>query len=116
MAAMPHAAVNGIELCYESFGDDADPTLLLVSGLGSQMISWYEPFCEALAGRGLRVVRFDNRDTGGSTRFGAAGTPNVRGAMGGGDVEVPTWPTTPPGCSTTWVPSGRTSRAPRWAA
>lgn len=60
---------NGIELAYESFGDEADETILLIAGLGTQMIRWTVPFCEALAARGYRVIRFDNRDTGCSTHF-----------------------------------------------
>lgn len=88
MAAMPIAASNGIEICYETFGSPDDPTLLLVMGLGSQMIHWQDDFCAALADRAFHVVRFDNRDTGGSTRFDGD-TPNVRAAMGGGEVTVP---------------------------
>jgi pimeloyl-ACP methyl ester carboxylesterase len=89
MAAMPIAASNGIEICYDTFGDPADPTILLVMGLGSQMIHWPDDFCGALAARGHRVVRFDNRDTGESTRFDGGASPSVRAAIGGGDVEVP---------------------------
>jgi pimeloyl-ACP methyl ester carboxylesterase len=58
---------RGITLCYETFGDRADPTALLVMGLGTQMVAWHEEFCAELAGRGLYVVRFDNRDIGRST-------------------------------------------------
>ena len=61
------AHVGEIELCYEIFGDPADPALLLVMGLGSQMIDWHEEFCAGLAGRGFHVIRFDNRDIGRST-------------------------------------------------
>lgn len=64
---------RGITLCYETFGDPADPTVLLVMGLGTQMIAWQEDFCGALAERGLHVVRFDNRDIGRSTHV--AGSP-----------------------------------------
>ena len=60
---------NGIELAYESFGDEDDEAILLIAGLGTQMIRWTVPFCEALAARGYRVIRFDNRDTGCSTHF-----------------------------------------------
>jgi pimeloyl-ACP methyl ester carboxylesterase len=70
MAAMPIATGSGIEVNYESFGDPADPTLLLINGLGSQMIRWRPDFCAALVDRGLHVVRFDNRDTGLSTHMG----------------------------------------------
>jgi len=59
--------VGDVELCFEQFGREEDPALLLVMGLGTQMIAWREEFCEALVARGLRVVRFDNRDNGRST-------------------------------------------------
>src|SRR3954453_16716545 len=62
---------RGVTLCYETFGDAADPTALLVMGLGVQMIGWREKFCEELAGRGFHVVRFDNRDAGRSPHFPA---------------------------------------------
>jgi pimeloyl-ACP methyl ester carboxylesterase len=58
---------RGITLCYEQFGDPSDPTLLLVMGLGTQMVAWPEEFCRQLAERDLHVVRFDNRDIGRST-------------------------------------------------
>jgi pimeloyl-ACP methyl ester carboxylesterase len=64
---------RGITLCYETFGDPTDPPALLIMGLGTQMIAWQEDFCERLAGRGLHVVRFDNRDIGRSTHV--AGRP-----------------------------------------
>ena len=58
---------NGVELCYDIFGaDDADP-MLMIMGLGAQMIEWDEDFCRELAARGFRVIRFDNRDVGQST-------------------------------------------------
>ncbi|HEY0631772.1 MAG TPA: alpha/beta hydrolase [Thermoleophilaceae bacterium] len=56
-----------IELCYETFGDPADPTALMIMGLATQMIGWPDEFCEQLAARGFHVVRFDNRDAGRST-------------------------------------------------
>ena len=58
---------GGITICYETFGDPGDPTLLLVMGLGAQMLSWEEDFCAELAGHGYHVVRYDNRDVGLST-------------------------------------------------
>jgi pimeloyl-ACP methyl ester carboxylesterase len=61
------AELGDITLCYETFGDDADPTMLLIMGLGAQMIAWDTELCEMLAARGFRVVRYDNRDTGLST-------------------------------------------------
>ncbi len=73
---------GGIEIAYESFGDPDHPTLLLVMGLGMQMLGWDEEFCEQLAGRGFRVIRFDNRDVGLSTKVGRS-RPNVlAGAVG----------------------------------
>ena len=59
---------RGIRLCYETFGEPGDPPLLLVMGLGMQMIGWDDEFCGRLAGRGFHVVRFDNRDAGRSTQ------------------------------------------------
>jgi pimeloyl-ACP methyl ester carboxylesterase len=67
---------GGIELCYETFGDRADPSALLIMGLGTQMIAWHEDFCTELAARGLHVVRFDNRDIGRSTHLDGA-PPNI---------------------------------------
>ena len=67
---------RGIELAYETFGDPADPPLLLIMGLGMQMLGWEEDFCRLLADRGFFVIRFDNRDVGLSTKVGG-GRPNV---------------------------------------
>jgi pimeloyl-ACP methyl ester carboxylesterase len=61
-----------ITLCYETFGDPADPAALLIMGLGTQMVAWQHEFCQELAGRGLQVVRFDNRDIGLSTHLQGA--------------------------------------------
>jgi len=55
---------NGLRLAYDEFGHTNDPAILLVMGLGTQMIAWPEAMCEALAERGFRVIRFDNRDIG----------------------------------------------------
>ncbi|GLH82458.1 hydrolase [Bradyrhizobium sp. SSBR45G] len=66
----PHIArANGIDICYEIFGDPAAPPLLLIMGLGAQMIIWDDEFCEQLAARGFRVIRFDNRDIGQSSKL-----------------------------------------------
>jgi len=59
--------VGDVTLCYETFGDAGDPAVLLVMGLGTQMVAWQGEFCEELAGRGFHVIRFDNRDVGRST-------------------------------------------------
>jgi pimeloyl-ACP methyl ester carboxylesterase len=69
------APANGIELCYQEMGDPDGEPLLLVMGLATQMIAWAEEFCAMLADRGFRVVRFDNRDIGRSSRIGGAGIP-----------------------------------------
>jgi pimeloyl-ACP methyl ester carboxylesterase len=60
---------NGIEICYERFGDPTDPTLLLVMGLGVQMTEWDPEFCEEFVRSGFNVIRYDNRDVGRSTWF-----------------------------------------------
>jgi pimeloyl-ACP methyl ester carboxylesterase len=67
---------NGIDLAYDSFGDEADEAILLIAGLGTQMIRWTVPFCEALAARGYRVIRFDNRDSGCSTHLHQCAPPD----------------------------------------
>ena len=67
MPGEQRARVGEIELCYETFGEGSNPPLLLVMGLGSQMVVWEDSFCERLAGRGFCVTRFDNRDVGRST-------------------------------------------------
>jgi len=71
------ARAGAIELCYETFGDPADPAVLLIMGLGTQMIAWPMDFCAALAARGLHVIRFDNRDIGRSTHLADAATPTL---------------------------------------
>lgn len=58
---------SGITLCYERIGDPGDPTILLVAGLGQQLLMWPDDFCANLVERGFEVVRFDNRDSGCST-------------------------------------------------
>lgn len=87
------AGSNGLELCFDSFGDPAAPPLLLVSGLGAQLIAWDDEFCRQLASAGLYVVRYDNRDVGLSTHFTAAGVPDLMGIVagqnGGGGPALP---------------------------
>jgi len=60
---------NGIEIEYAESGARDAPVILLIMGLGMQLIAWPDAFCEGLAARGFRVVRFDNRDVGGSTKI-----------------------------------------------
>jgi pimeloyl-ACP methyl ester carboxylesterase len=79
--APERARANGIELCWDSFGDAGAPPLLLIMGLAAQMIAWPDEFCTLLAERGFRVVRFDNRDIGLSTRFDSTGVPDIGAAL-----------------------------------
>jgi len=74
---------EGISLEYDTFGDPADPPLLLVMGLGFQLIHWDPEFCQQLADRGFHVIRFDNRDVGLSTKMRGAPKPNVVAALAG---------------------------------
>lgn len=70
--------VGGVELCYETFGDPADTALLLVMGLGFQMVAWPDEFCKGLVARGFHVIRFDNRDCGRSTHLTDSPPPTLR--------------------------------------
>jgi pimeloyl-ACP methyl ester carboxylesterase len=70
------AQVGDIELCYEEFGPRDGEPLLLVMGLATQMIGWHEEFCEALGERGFRVIRYDNRDIGHSSKLDDAPVPS----------------------------------------
>ena len=72
------ATLEGVRICYETFGADSDPAVLLVMGLGTQMIGWHAEFCAQLAGRGFFVIRYDNRDVGRSTRFDHRPPPTTR--------------------------------------
>ena len=68
---MPKAKANNVEIEYDTFGDPSSKPLLLVAGLGTQMIWWREEFCEKLVDKGFYVIRFDNRDVGLSTKVSA---------------------------------------------
>ena len=78
---MANATVNNIQIEYETFGDSTSPPLLLVMGLGGQMIFWDDKLCLTIADKGFYVIRFDNRDTGLSTKFGQAGKANLMKAF-----------------------------------
>jgi pimeloyl-ACP methyl ester carboxylesterase len=69
---MPVVSANGIKIAYDDRGGVNDPVILLIMGLATQMIAWPEAFCNGLAARGFRVIRFDNRDVGLSTKFDSA--------------------------------------------
>lgn len=74
---MPTIAANGISIEYESLGSADAPAILLIMGLGMQLTAWPDGFCQALVSQGFRVIRFDNRDNGHSTKFTHLGTPNL---------------------------------------
>ena len=89
---MAKTRANGIEIEWDSFGERTGEPILLVMGLGAQMLLWDEEFCQRLADRGHWVVRFDNRDVGLSTWFDAHGVPNpmqlMMDAQAGKKLEV----------------------------
>ncbi len=78
-----------VELEYDTFGDPADPTLLLVMGLGSQLTAWPVGLCALLAARGFHVVRYDNRDVGLSTFLDAGPQPDLRAILQGDRSSAP---------------------------
>jgi pimeloyl-ACP methyl ester carboxylesterase len=84
---VPNAHVNGIDIEYVTSGDPADPPLLLVMGLGAQLIAWPELFVDQLTARGFFTIRFDNRDSGLSTKF--EGTPDFMALFSGDRSSVP---------------------------
>ena len=84
---MPTAHVNGIDIEYVTEGDPSDPPLLLVMGLGAQLITWPQGFVDGLRERGFFVIRFDNRDCGLSTKF--EGLPDFAALFGGDPSSAP---------------------------
>ena len=81
---MPQAKANGIEIEYITEGDPSDPALLLVMGLGAQLTTWPDGFVDGLRQRGFFVIRFDNRDSGLSTKF--EGLPDIAALFTGTDL------------------------------
>ncbi|MEP5764229.1 MAG: alpha/beta hydrolase [Halieaceae bacterium] len=75
--SLQYIRANGIDLAYDEFGEPGQPVILLIMGLGTQMIAWPAVFCEGLAARGYRVIRFDNRDIGLSQKMESAAVPHV---------------------------------------
>ncbi|GIW45166.1 MAG: alpha/beta hydrolase [Candidatus Binatia bacterium] len=90
---MARVQTNGIELEYEVLGPTQGEPMVLIMGLGAQMILWRDDFCHMLAERGYRVIRFDNRDVGRSSWLDHLGLPNVMALMAaaatGQPVEAP---------------------------
>jgi pimeloyl-ACP methyl ester carboxylesterase len=81
---VPQAKVGEVDLEYEILGPDAGEALLLIGGLGSQLVSWDDEFCQALVARGYRVIRYDNRDSGLSSSLDELGVPDLLGLAVGG--------------------------------
>jgi len=86
---MPRVPANGLELEYDTFGDPANPPLVLVMGLGAQMITWEPGFCELLAAKGFHVVRFDNRDVGLSSYLDDLPVPDLAAILAGDTSSAP---------------------------
>jgi len=90
---MPTVNTNGIQIEYDTIGDPSCPPLLLIMALGGQLIHWDEDFCRQLADQGLFIIRYDNRDTGLSTKFEAAGLPDMGqlldASLQGRSIETP---------------------------
>ncbi len=80
---MARLQANGIEIEYEAHGDPKDPPMLLIMGLGAQLITWDDGFVDELVKRGFYVIRYDNRDSGLSTKIEAAGMPDIAAAYAG---------------------------------
>jgi pimeloyl-ACP methyl ester carboxylesterase len=78
---MTAISANGITIEYEEYGAPDAPPVLLIMGLGAQLTLWPIEFVDALVARGYRVIRFDNRDIGLSTKFEAAGIPDMASVM-----------------------------------
>jgi pimeloyl-ACP methyl ester carboxylesterase len=74
---MPKAKVNQIEIEYEIIGEPSSKPLLLIAGLGSQLLAWSDEICEKFVENGFFIIRFDNRDVGLSTKFDDAGIPDM---------------------------------------
>ncbi|WP_374692204.1 alpha/beta fold hydrolase [Accumulibacter sp.] len=81
---MPTVTANKLQIEYESFGGDTAPVILLIMGLGAQLNRWNIELCDALVGRGFRVLRFDNRDCGLSSKLDEAGVPDIGRALRSG--------------------------------
>ncbi len=86
---MAKAQVNKVEIEFDTFGNPSKPALVLVMGLGLQMIAWPEAVCDEFAAMGFFVVRFDNRDCGLSTKFDSYGVPNIFAGLAGDRSTAP---------------------------
>ncbi|RJO69838.1 alpha/beta hydrolase [Nocardia panacis] len=86
---MREVGPSRIAVAYESLGEVGAPTVLLIMGGGAQLIHWPDEFCAELVARELRIVRFDNRDTGRSTHFPTVGTLDFDAVWAGDFSQVP---------------------------
>jgi pimeloyl-ACP methyl ester carboxylesterase len=86
---MPRVQSNGLELEYDTAGDPADPALVLVMGLGAQLIGWDDGLRDLFAAQGFHVVRFDNRDIGLSTSLDHLPLPDLAAISGGDRSSAP---------------------------
>src|SRR5262249_53351501 len=80
---------NGITIAYESFGPEDRETVLLIMGATAQLTAWDVELCEELVKRGYRVIRFDSRDVGLSTRFDDAGIPDFAAVVAAAEAGKP---------------------------
>jgi proline iminopeptidase len=86
---MTAATANGIAIEYESLGDPSAPPILLIMGLGMQLVAWPDAFCQGLVEQGFRVVRFDNRDCGLSSKIRVRKQPNLVTAFAAAWLRLP---------------------------
>ncbi|MGO9421648.1 alpha/beta fold hydrolase, partial [Roseiarcus sp.] len=89
---MSSVQANGITIEYQEFGAPDAPAILLIMGLGMQLVAWPDSLCEGLAQRGFRVVRFDNRDMGLSSRMPSAGRLVTTGMLARAVLHLPVQP------------------------
>jgi len=90
---MPNVICNGLAIEYEGFGSTSDPAVILIAGLGFQLIDWPAAFCQKIASAGFYVVRFDNRDIGLSQKLEEKGVPDLpeilEGVRKGANPQIP---------------------------
>jgi pimeloyl-ACP methyl ester carboxylesterase len=88
-AEVLHMAVGDIDIAYNTLGKPTDPPVLLISGLGGQLIAWDDAFCQELVDRGMFVIRFDNRDVGLSSHLARGSLPNSAATTAGAPQPAP---------------------------
>jgi pimeloyl-ACP methyl ester carboxylesterase len=86
---MPRVRANVVDLEYDSIGRDGDPVILLIMGFATPLTGWPDWLCDGLAGKGFRVIRFDNRDIGRSTHLTEAGVPDLPAMIASADAGTP---------------------------